>query len=588
MTPVYPITHDRWYTLARTPAVEFFQTRTRELAPQRPAESGKTWGKLVVNPETPRIASIFLDAAAQLATAAACFRTARQVRGTERRRRFARLAAGGVLVANLATAATFLAGGFLTGRMSPSYAIFLVLYGVALAGLLSLPTAPVEGQGENTRTARHSGYRWHTITLLDCVLIVGSIILLAWGTTLAALVPAGPPDPIQLLAALLHPVASLILATAVLLITCFRRPRSPAASVLLSTGLLIDGLTSNISVYSTAPDSHHLPPWAMIGFTLAFMMIFLAALLPARTHPDNPTPDSLTTDSLTTDSLTPGGPRAVWAHAVLPYAVLGAAGLLILGKLSTGAQLDRFEAYGMVGLLLVALVRQMVTLAESNRLLAEVRQRARQLHHQAFHDPLTGLANRALFTRRLQRALTHDPDNPDNPDACHAGDSGTVSVLFLDLDGFKLVNDTLGHAAGDELLKISAERLRADTRAVDTVARLGGDEFAIILGSGGVDARKVGERLAMAVQEPCLLAGQIYTPRASFGLVTLDGSTTRPASPDSLLHQADLAMYAAKRERAGRLVVYRPELSALPEHRHPDPPSQDDPVGAYGRVVGLM
>ena len=103
---------------------------------------------------------------------------------------------------------------------------------------------------------------------------------------------------------------------------------------------------------------------------------------------------------------------------------------------------------------------------------------------------------------------------------------------------------------------------------MDTVARIGGDEFAVILDGGGPDHPwRVGERLATAVQASCLLAGRPYAPRASLGLVTLGGSADRLDSPDLLLHQADLAMYAAKRERAGRLVVYQPGLATLTNDR---------------------
>nr|WP_312630286.1 GGDEF domain-containing protein [Pseudofrankia sp. BMG5.37] len=393
--------------------------------------------------------------------------------------------------------------------------------------------------------------------MLDCVLIVGSIVLLEWGTVLAAVVRAGGTDLMQFLLDLGQLVAVLILVAVVVLIASFRRPRSPATFALLGTGLLAHGLAVNVFVYRAALGKIDFSSRTMAMFGLAPLLFLLAALVPVPggTRHEGPAPPS---------------PRAMWAHAMLPYVVLGAAGLLVVGKLSAGVRLDRFETYGMTGLLLVALGRQMLTLAENTRLLAEVRDRERQLHHQAFHDPLTGLANRALFTQRLQQTVAHDTDD--------VREGSSLSVLFLDLDEFKRVNDTFGHAAGDELLKISAERLRAGTRAVDTVARLGGDEFAVILDGGGPDnPRNVGERLAAAIQMPCLLAGRPYTPRASLGLVTVD-SATRPTSPDILLHQADQAMYAAKRKRAGRLEVYQPD----PAPGRPPclPPNRTQPASA--------
>ncbi|MDT3442921.1 GGDEF domain-containing protein [Pseudofrankia sp. BMG5.37] len=500
---------------------------------------------VLLDAQPARIAVVLVNAAVQGAAAVACFWTVRRVRGAERCWRvLIGLTAGGAMLASAGTAVILLDGGSPASQASSGYAVLFATYAAALAGLLSLPTHPVEGRGGSVGRP----YRGHAITLLDCLLIVGSIVLLEWGTVLGVLVHTGGLNLMQFLLALAHLVASLILAAAVLLIASFRQPRSPAVLALLSGGLLAYALTSNAHVYHVAQGRLDLPPGILIGFLAAWLLIFLAALVPirpsARLDPPAASP----------------GPRAMWVHAALPYAVLGAAGLLVLAKLVTGDRLDRLETYGMTGLLLLALVRQMLTLAENTRLLATVRERERQLNHQAFHDSLTGLANRALFTRQLQQALGHDVH-----DTGYVGDAQPLSVLFLDLDEFKQVNDTFGHAAGDELLKISAERLRAGTRLADTVARLGGDEFAVILDGGGGPGspRGVGERLAAAVQAPCLLAGRPYTPRASLGLATLDPAAA-PASPDLLLHQADLAMYAAKQERAGRLVIYQPDMAGPP------------------------
>ena len=495
-----------------------------------------------------RIATTLVDAAAESAAAVACFWTAWRYRGAERLWRLLMgVATAGMAVASVGWAAMLVAEGRPFSHSSLGLVAFvLVPSGVAMAGLLSLPTEPVRGPGMSGEEPCRGRFRRDPITLLDCALVVGSIVVLGWGSVLASLVRVRAYDPVQFEIAVPKAVVSLILAVMLALIASFRRSRSPAVLALLGTGLLIDVLTSIVFLYGALKIKSFMPPWALIGYSVAYLLVFLAALVPVRArqsaHGSEP----------------PGG-RVLWMHAMLPYAVLSAAGVLVLAKVATETRLDRFETYGMVGLLLLALVRQMVTLAENTRLLAEIREREQRLHHQAFHDPLTGLANRALFTRRLQGAFAHDSAVDG-----YVGDGTPISVLFLDLDKFKQVNDTYGHAAGDDLLRISADRLRAGTRAVDTVARLGGDEFAVILDGDAPDTpRRIGERLAAAVQAPCLLAGQSYTPRASLGLVTLDGSAVpRPANPDTLLHQADLAMYAAKRERAGRLVVFQPDLAS--------------------------
>lgn len=161
----------------------------------------------------------------------------------------------------------------------------------------------------------------------------------------------------------------------------------------------------------------------------------------------------------------------------------------------------------------------------------------RRLQHEATHDPLTGLANRALFRRRLEEALQH------------AREEGfSLAVMYVDLDDFKPVNDRLGHAAGDELLRTIAQRLRGAVRVSDTVARLGGDEFALVL--TGLDMRdkcpRICEQIEHGVQEPVALAGTTVTPSCSVGhaLYPVDGGDI-----DALLAVADARMYAAKRAR---------------------------------------
>ena len=166
-----------------------------------------------------------------------------------------------------------------------------------------------------------------------------------------------------------------------------------------------------------------------------------------------------------------------------------------------------------------------------------------ELRHLAFHDPLTGLANRALFRDRLEHALE-----------LHGRDLRGVTVVFLDLDDFKTVNDTLGHGAGDELLSRVSERITGALRGGDTIARLGGDEFAVLLEDGG-DGLVSAARIAEALETPFVLAGRTLQVRASIGVCALE-----PADPsvsaDTLLAGADAAMYRAKHSGKARVVSY--------------------------------
>ncbi len=162
------------------------------------------------------------------------------------------------------------------------------------------------------------------------------------------------------------------------------------------------------------------------------------------------------------------------------------------------------------------------------------------LAHEAAHDPLTGLANRHLFTARLTAALTQRSGRPVR---------GDVGVLYLDLDGFKQVNDTYGHDAGDELLLTSAHRLRAQVRPHDTVARLGGDEFAVTAPRVTADGlAALAARIADGLAEPQLIHGHPIRVTASVGT-----HLAAPGDPagDALRH-ADQAMYTVKRARAAR------------------------------------
>ncbi len=178
-----------------------------------------------------------------------------------------------------------------------------------------------------------------------------------------------------------------------------------------------------------------------------------------------------------------------------------------------------------------------------------------QLQHSAEHDPLTDLPNRALFTRRVRQALT----------GRRAGDHSTA-VLFIDLDGFKAVNDTIGHQAGDELLIEAAHRLQDSVRAGDTAARLGGDEFAaLIQGDGSRDrsareyqVQEIADRLRTTLSQPYRISGSEVRVAASIGVAFADPGIT----PSDLMRNADLAMYRAKAGGKDRVELYAPQMQA--------------------------
>ncbi len=178
-----------------------------------------------------------------------------------------------------------------------------------------------------------------------------------------------------------------------------------------------------------------------------------------------------------------------------------------------------------------------------------------QLAHQAFHDALTALPNRALFMDRLEQSLARGR-------RLHH----TVAVLFLDLDRFKVVNDSWGHDSGDELLVLVGQRLRDCLRPGDTIARLGGDEFTMLL-DGPVsvhEAVAVAERAIAALQTHFVVRGREVFTTPSIGLAFSDGPDT---DPTSLLRDADLAMYRAKERGRSRYEVFDPRMNAAAARR---------------------
>ena len=208
-----------------------------------------------------------------------------------------------------------------------------------------------------------------------------------------------------------------------------------------------------------------------------------------------------------------------------------------------------------IGTLMSSFARMLATIEQQAEEINEFPRRLDQLIREAFRDSLTGLPNRALFMDRLTHALTRAERRGVN-----------LAVVFLDLDRFKILNETLGHEVGDRLLVEVGHRIASCLRPEDTVARLGGDEFALLLEdtSDLTGATAVAEKVSAEIQRPFVVEGRDVLISASMGIALTAGGSMQP---DEVLHNADLAMYQAKAEGRGRYELYQPGLSVSTRER---------------------
>ncbi|MCW2606963.1 MAG: hypothetical protein JWO60_1656 [Frankiales bacterium] len=353
--------------------------------------------------------------------------------------------------------------------------------------------------------------------------------LLSWSTALGAVVRAGGDTAFAVAVGASYPVADLgLLVGCVLVLSRSRAYRSVLGT--LAAGLAVMAVSDSAFAALVAEGRYATGVWVDLGWFAAFALLALAAALPGST------------------TAAPATVAPTVAGALLPYVPIAGAFAYAGWRYATSAPFSSSEA--VLAGLLVALVmaRQSVTVRDNQHLASALAERESQMRHQAFHDGLTGLANRALFLDRTRHALE-----------LHRRDGNRAAVCFIDLDGFKAVNDTMGHAAGDQLLQVVAQRFRAQLDPADTLARLGGDEFAVLL-EGERPALEVASRLLACLREPVTVGGATAEVSASIGV-----AGTRPDEPspdaDLLLSRADAAMYAVKRQGKRAVLLWTDVLA---------------------------
>jgi diguanylate cyclase (GGDEF)-like protein len=391
---------------------------------------------------------------------------------------------------------------------------------------------------------------------LDGSIVAASLFTLSWLTTLGAVYRAGEATWWAFGVSLAYPISDVILA-ALVLFALSRATDDRAALGLLAGGLLLMACADSAFVYLTVAGSYRTGGPTDLGWIAAFALIALAATSSGHRN-------RLRVRSRRSTTAAPQ------LRLLLPYLPL----VLVTTALVYEAgrdQLDRVEIVATCLLGLLVLLRQFVAMVDHQRLLATLRVREAELHHRAFHDPLTGLANRGLFYDRMRRA------------AARSHRHGTwLTLLFLDLDNFKDVNDGLGHDAGDAVLIATAARLTELVRVGDGVARLGGDEFAILLEDGQARAPDLTQRLLGALTAPIAIGANTVRISASIGIAHARAADDPDQVTDKLLRAADIAMYTAKAAGKNSSREYDSALLAVTDPAdlplHPPVEPTDEPA----------
>ncbi|HEY5182186.1 MAG TPA: GGDEF and EAL domain-containing protein [Dermatophilaceae bacterium] len=393
--------------------------------------------------------------------------------------------------------------------------------GLADLGYLGFPLGAVIAVAVFPSNVSHADRRRMT---LDGLITAGAIGLISWATTLGAVVHAGADSLLGLSVSVAYPASDIaLLVVCVLALSRSRAHRVPLGFI--ATGLVLMALADSGYTYLVATNSYASGNPIDLGWFFAFGMLAFASLTPGATA-----------DSA--QAMTP-----TVAGTFLPYVPLGGAIAILGWQTATRHAISAVETVLAVVIVLLVLLRQFLTVRDNQLLARTVAEREAQLRHQAFHDQLTGLANRALFIDRAAHALE-----------LHRRDRRPVSICFIDLDGFKAVNDHLGHKAGDDVLKEASTRFREVLSDADTLARFGGDEYAVLL-EDQPDPLEVARALFGSLNAPFNLGGREVSVQASIGVAQVDLLDPTP-TVDELLVRADLAMYVVKRRGKADVLLH--------------------------------
>ena len=393
--------------------------------------------------------------------------------------------------------------------------------GLADLGYLGFPIGAVIGLAVFPSNVSHAD-RWRMT--LDGLMTAGAIGLVSWATALGAAVHTAADSLLGLSVSVAYPASDImLLVVCVLVLSRSRAHRVPLAFI--ASGLALMAVGDSGFAYLVAMNSYATGSLIDLGWFFAFGILAFASLTPGATA-----------ESLQAKSLTVAG-------TLLPYVPFGGALAFMSWQLATGRSVSVVEIVLAVVIVVLVIVRQFLTVRDNQLLARSLALQEAQLRHQAFHDQLTGLANRALFIDRVSHALQ-----------LHHRDRRPLAICFLDLDGFKAVNDQLGHKAGDDLLNEISKRLHEVLSEADTLARFGGDEFALLL-EDQPDPSEVARRLLGSLRAPINLGDRQASVLASIGVAQI-GLLDPTPTVDELLMRADLAMYVVKRRGGADVLLH--------------------------------
>ena len=468
-------------------------------------------------------------AAAVIATAASCLAITRHAGRQRRAWTLVALACGSWSIGQLYWCYVELVQGAEVAQVSIADLFFL-----AFTALMACAVWPSEGR----KTDRFK-------SLLDAFIIGMSLFVISWATSIHSVASAlsSSTDVLGLLINLGYPCGDIVVLTLVLL-SASRRSGRRSSLTAVAVAMALIAISDGFYAYIAASGEMESGSVTGLGWIAGFGLIACAALAGGQRRGRRAADEGKLIEDSRDRTLRQR------SASILPYLPLFIA-LVVVGSERLTQAADRVTALLVITIFIVVLVRQYLTIRENVALTRILENRELELQRRAFQDQLTGLPNRALFKDRAVHALDQ-----------HRRSMRPLSLLFVDLDDFKVVNDTLGHPVGDELVIRVAERLRGAIRASDTVARFGGDEFAVLVEDDG-DAIHVGTRVVESLRMPFMLSGEQLSIGASVGIAEVPADQQTPEL-DELFSRADIAMYAAKRAGKGQIALYDPSM-VIPE-----------------------